>query len=90
MTKQTSESNGSIAGAPPITPEEREQKISTAAYYRALQRGFAEGDPVEDWLQAEQEIDTGPLSLPLLQSESAQGDSSSHQKTARRTNARSF
>jgi hypothetical protein len=27
-----------------------------AAYYRALARGFQGGDPVENWLQAEQVI----------------------------------
>jgi hypothetical protein len=30
--------------------------IAEAAYYRAEKRGFQEGDPVEDWLAAEEEI----------------------------------
>lgn len=57
MTKKTSTMNGGIPQAQSITTEERRQRIATAAYYRALQRGFSKGDPVEDWLQAEKEID---------------------------------
>ena len=46
------------AGSPAqsVTPEDRQLMIAEAAYYRALQRGFSGGDPVDDWLQAEQEI----------------------------------
>jgi hypothetical protein len=32
--------------------------IAEAAYLRAERRGFVIGDPLEDWLAAEQEIDT--------------------------------
>ena len=39
-------------------PEEREWMISEAAYYRAERRGFAPGNEMEDWLQAETEIDS--------------------------------
>jgi hypothetical protein len=52
----------SQAGANPknpgqsLAPEERRQMIEQAAYFRALQRGFDGGDPVEDWLMAEREI----------------------------------
>jgi hypothetical protein len=31
--------------------------IATAAYFRAEQRGFTPGAEVEDWLQAEAEVD---------------------------------
>ena len=31
--------------------------ITEAAYYRAEKRGFQSGNPVEDWLAAEKEID---------------------------------
>jgi hypothetical protein len=31
--------------------------IAEAAYYRALERGFQGGDPVQDWLAAERDID---------------------------------
>jgi hypothetical protein len=37
---------------------EREQRIRQSAYYRAERRGF-DGDPVEDGLAAEAEIDEG-------------------------------
>ncbi len=40
-----------------VTAEERRQKIAEAAYYRALQRGFHGGSDIEDWLEAEAEID---------------------------------
>jgi len=36
---------------------EREQLIATAAYYRAQQRGFVSGGELDDWLQAEVEVD---------------------------------
>jgi hypothetical protein len=37
--------------------EDRFNMIADAAYYRALGRGFNGGDPLEDWLMAEAEID---------------------------------
>jgi hypothetical protein len=36
---------------------ERHNMIETAAYYRAEKRGFSDGDPVKDWLEAEGEIE---------------------------------
>lgn len=33
-----------------------EQQVREAAYYRALQRGFAPGLELEDWLAAEHEV----------------------------------
>ena len=39
---------------------DRFNMISEAAYYRALGRGFDGGDPVDDWLRAESEIDCMP------------------------------
>ena len=43
--------------AGPITTEQRRQLIAQSAYFRALSRGFEGGDPVADWLEAEQEVD---------------------------------
>lgn len=40
-----------------VTSQEREQMIATAAFFRAVQRGFAPGAEVQDWLQAEAEVD---------------------------------
>lgn len=44
--------------APNFTESERRhQRISDAAYFRAAARGFAAGREMEDWLDAEREID---------------------------------
>lgn len=40
-----------------VTSEERQKMIAEAAYLRAEKRGFVGGDPAEDWLIAEAEID---------------------------------
>jgi len=39
-----------------ISPEEVHHLIAEAAYFRAQQRGFAPGDPLKDWLEAEAEV----------------------------------
>lgn len=46
-----------------ITAEERYKLIAEAAYYRAEKRGFQGGDPDQDWIQAEKEIEA-KLSKP--------------------------
>ena len=38
-------------------PEQRQQFIAQAAYFIAERRGFAPGNELEDWLQAEAEIE---------------------------------
>lgn len=45
--------------APPASDSahERQRMIAEAAYYRALARGFEPGNEVDDWIQAEAEID---------------------------------
>jgi hypothetical protein len=42
-----------------LTAEERHRRIGELAYRRASQRGFAPGNEVEDWLEAEREVDAG-------------------------------
>lgn len=42
------------------SPSKRAHMIAEAAYYIAEQRGFAGGDPVQDWLDAEAQIDRTP------------------------------
>jgi hypothetical protein len=42
-----------------LTAEERNRRISELAFRRAEQRGFAPGSEVDDWLEAEREIDAG-------------------------------
>jgi chromosome segregation ATPase len=40
-----------------VNEEQRRQMIAEAAYFKAETRGFG-GNPVEDWLEAESEIDS--------------------------------
>jgi len=40
-----------------VTAEERRKMIAEAAFIRAERRGFVGGDPNDDWLAAEGEID---------------------------------
>jgi len=54
-TLQRARSNGE--GSATISPEERLQLVTLGAYYRAETRGFAPGRELEDWLEAESEID---------------------------------
>jgi len=36
--------------------EDLYQMVAEAAYYRAEQRGFAPGNEMDDWLEAEQDV----------------------------------
>jgi hypothetical protein len=47
----------SRASTADISPEIRQQMIAEAAYLRAERRGFSAGDPLDDWLAAEREVD---------------------------------
>ena len=40
-----------------ITPEERWKMIAVAAYHKAEKRGFAPDNKLQDWADAEKEID---------------------------------
>jgi hypothetical protein len=39
-----------------VNTEDIDRMVAEAAYFRALARGFEEGDPLSDWLDAEKEI----------------------------------
>lgn len=41
-----------------LSSEERQRMIEEAAYYRAEQRGFNNGSEIQDWLDAESEINS--------------------------------
>lgn len=41
----------------PSFSDSREQRIAEAAYWRAERRGFTPGRELDDWLEAEREID---------------------------------
>ena len=64
MEKGTSNlSKQKMNGDAPQSPVEqnvpdavRYNMIAEAAYYRAEKRGFQNGDPIEDWLTAEEDI----------------------------------
>jgi hypothetical protein len=40
-----------------VDPERKRQMIAEAAYYRAEQRGFAPGGELQDWLEAEAQME---------------------------------
>jgi hypothetical protein len=40
----------------PVSAEQREQMIRDTAYFLAQRRGFTEGNPEVDWVEAEAEI----------------------------------
>lgn len=51
--------------------EDRQQRIATAAYYRAERRGFNSGDAIQDWLEAEADIDMEtifPIKIEMTES----------------------
>ncbi len=66
-TKAKGNGNGEISAAKKskkaaallggVTPEQRYQMICDAAYFRAERRGFIGGNPEQDWVEAELEID---------------------------------
>jgi hypothetical protein len=57
-TKIAKPARPSDIAAPMIDPEYRRALIAEGAYLRAERRHFAPGYEVEDWLNAESEIDT--------------------------------
>jgi hypothetical protein len=50
----------------PVAPlwEARRRMIREAAYFKAEKRGFAPGHELDDWLEAEEEIDNRLRPLP--------------------------
>lgn len=59
--KQSEKSGGTMSMTSmvgdPILSMGRHEMIAREAYLRAEQRGFQGGDPMTDWLEAEEEID---------------------------------
>ena len=58
MAKAKSTGKDPAGGNPDslVSAEERQRLIAEAAYFRAQQRGFSGGDPLDDWLAAERQI----------------------------------
>lgn len=57
MAKQKAKHPISSENLPPVYSDEAQYKdIATAAYYRAQARDFEPGNELQDWLEAEQEV----------------------------------
>jgi hypothetical protein len=56
-TEPATPKKSSTRQAKKANPGMRQRMIAEAAYYRAERRGFVSGDTVQDWLEAEKEID---------------------------------
>jgi hypothetical protein len=52
------------AGMQPIGEPDRQMRIEQIAYYKAEKRDFAPGRELEDWLEAEREVDEGSKARP--------------------------
>lgn len=50
------ERTGSREAPPVIDVEQHRQLIAEAAYLIAERRGFAQGDPLQDWIEAERQV----------------------------------
>jgi hypothetical protein len=57
QASEQSESPAAMASQSGIDAETRHRMISEAAYRLYVQRGYLEGFELEDWLQAEAEVD---------------------------------
>lgn len=57
VAKKKGAAPASAAPARSVTAAERYRMIQEGAYLRAEARGFSGGDPNEDWLAAEAEVD---------------------------------
>jgi len=61
--KEVSNTNP-VTGPVFASPEERQRKIQELAYLKAEQRNFASGFEMQDWLEAEKEVDEAERPLP--------------------------
>lgn len=57
LDETTTAAEPAAATAAFLDPGTRNEMIARAAYFRAEHRGFAEGCALQDWLEAEAEID---------------------------------
>jgi len=55
-TQPTEPAAESISSESALADDEQWRAIATAAYYKAQQRGFAPGNDMQDWLDAEREL----------------------------------
>ena len=55
--RPTTPKSSSAAVTRSVSAEQRNAMIAESAYLRAEARGFRGGDPVQDWLEGEKEVD---------------------------------
>lgn len=58
-SKDSTEATATPAAA--LSDAQRHALIAENAYYRSIERGPLDGDPMEDWLSAERMIDSAVL-----------------------------
>jgi hypothetical protein len=59
VRKAKAQSAGKAPDRPPdLSEAERRDRIAMAAYYNAARRGFTQGRELEDWLEAEKQVET--------------------------------
>ncbi|MDD2881377.1 MAG: DUF2934 domain-containing protein [Rhodoferax sp.] len=56
-TTKASQTTPQTAAKAALSAEQRNNYVEVAAFYIAERRGFAPGNPADDWLAAEQEVD---------------------------------
>jgi len=56
-TKRPSTPKSSAAVTRSVSADQRHAMIAESAYRRAEARGFQGGDPMQDWLEGEREVD---------------------------------
>jgi hypothetical protein len=61
VSKAKTRKKAPAKAAPPkmVSVEERYRMVAESAYYKALNRGFSDGDPQKDWYEAEAEVEAG-------------------------------
>ena len=57
VTKKATKTSRTDTSSINIAPEERWKMIAVAAYHKAEKRGFAAGGDMQDWDEAEKEVD---------------------------------
>lgn len=83
-TSLTRKERSEIAASERVSPETRQRMIREAAYYRYVQRGYAQGHDVEDWLTAESAFERArrpqqqPATVAPVEFELQQSGSISH------------
>lgn len=57
VKKAAAPASGQLNVIPVLTPDQRRYYVEVAAYYIAERRGFHGSSQMDDWVQAEEEID---------------------------------